>query len=185
MTPSLTLFMLCIATLIIVILSRSSLLRPRSHGFYRFFAWECILILVALKLNFWFTDALAWYQVISWILLVFSLYLVIQGIILLNQIGKQDSQRTDAALYGFEKTTTLVTVGAYRYIRHPLYGSLLLLAWGVFFKKPDWASCFLAVLTTIFLLITARIEERENIQYFGEVYRDYMKRTRRFIPFLF
>jgi len=185
MTQSLIFFILFIATLIVVIISRSSLLHPLSHGFYRFFAWECILILVVLRLNVWFTDVLAWYQIISWTLLVISIYLVIQSVILLKQIGKQDSQRTDSALYTFEKTTSLVTVGAYRFIRHPLYGSLLLLAWGVFFKKPDWVGCLLASLTTVFLLVTARIEEQENIRYFGEAYRDYIKHTRMFIPFLF
>lgn len=44
--------------------------------------------------------------------------------------GKPASHRHDETLMSFEKTTALVTTGIYRRIRHPLYGSLLFLAWG-------------------------------------------------------
>jgi protein-S-isoprenylcysteine O-methyltransferase Ste14 len=35
------------------------------------------------------------------------------------------------------------------------------------------------------LIITAKKEEIENIQYFGEKYREYMKHTTMFVPFIF
>jgi protein-S-isoprenylcysteine O-methyltransferase Ste14 len=38
---------------------------------------------------------------------------------------------------------------------------------------------------TIFLILTAKIEEVENIAYFGEEYRAYMQKTRMFIPYIF
>ena len=88
-------------------------------------------------------------------------------------------------LLGIEKTTRLVTTGAFRYIRHPLYSSLLLLAWGVFFKNPSWAGICLALGATAFLVATAMVEEAENLLYFGPVYREYMRRTKMFIPYLF
>jgi protein-S-isoprenylcysteine O-methyltransferase Ste14 len=86
---------------------------------------------------------------------------------------------------GIESTTTLVIVGAYKYIRHPLYSSLLFLAWGVFFKAPSILGGILAAVATAFLVTTARIEESENVQKFGVEYAAYMKTTRMFIPFLF
>ena len=85
----------------------------------------------------------------------------------------------------FERTTTLVTVGAYRYIRHPLYSSLLFLAWGVAFKVPSWLSGLLAVVATLFLVATAKADEAEDIRFFGPAYQEYMKKTKMFIPFLF
>jgi protein-S-isoprenylcysteine O-methyltransferase Ste14 len=85
----------------------------------------------------------------------------------------------------FEKTTTLVTVGAYRYIRHPLYSSLLSLTWGVFFKSPFWLGGILALLASCFLVATAKMEESENIRFFGAPYQAYMKQTKMFVPFLF
>jgi protein-S-isoprenylcysteine O-methyltransferase Ste14 len=43
----------------------------------------------------------------------------------------------------------------------------------------------LAPITSGFLIATAVAEERENLASFGAPYAAYMKRTRRFVPFLF
>jgi protein-S-isoprenylcysteine O-methyltransferase Ste14 len=43
----------------------------------------------------------------------------------------------------------------------------------------------LALAATIFLILTAKREEIENIEYFGEKYREYMKSTKMFIPSVF
>ncbi len=169
--------------------SRTSLIAPRSHGFYRFLAWECILaLLLVVFQNFsrWFGDPFSIRQLVSWFLLSVSLVPVIWGVYLLRRAGKpQADSRQDPALIGIEKTTRLVTRGIYRYIRHPLYSSLLLLSWGFFFKGPSWLAGALALGATLFLVATARAEEVENIEYFGPEYPSYMERTKMFIPFLF
>jgi len=169
----------------LVFVSRKPLQNLNAHGFYRFFAWKILLILFVLNMRGWFQNPFVWFQLISWGLLITSAVLVILGVRLLHQMGKQDTDREDASLYTFEKTSKLVTVGLYRYIRHPLYSSLFFLGWGMFFKSPSWLDAVLAMLCTFFLVATARAEERENIQYFGEPYREYMKRTKRFIPFVY
>jgi protein-S-isoprenylcysteine O-methyltransferase Ste14 len=165
--------------------SRSSLRSLRFHGFYRFFAWESILALVLLNVDFWFHEPFSFHQIISWFLLIVTLFLVIHGALLLHKVGKPDSKRDDSALVGIEKTTELVTEGAYRYIRHPIYSSAVYGIWGVFFKRPSWLGLLLAVITVFFLTITAKTEEAENIRYFGVAYQNYMKRTKMFVPFLF
>jgi protein-S-isoprenylcysteine O-methyltransferase Ste14 len=165
--------------------SRASLPVPRSHGFYRFFAWECILVLFLLNVESWFRDPFSVPQIVSWLLLIVSAFLVIHGVYLLRRIGKPDATREEAPLLGFEKTTALVVEGAYRYIRHPLYSSLLFLGWGIFFKDLSWAGLALAAGATFFLAMTARAEEGENIRFFGPAYQEYMQRSRMFIPFLF
>jgi protein-S-isoprenylcysteine O-methyltransferase Ste14 len=174
-----------LATVELAYISRASLAIPRSHGFYRFFAWEGILALALLNVDVWFRDPFSWRQLISWSLLAISAFLAIHGAHLLRQMGKPDAMRDEIPMIGFEKTTTLVTAGAYHYIRHPMYSSLLFLAWGIFFKAPAWPGGLLAVAVTLFLVAAARIEEAEDIRFFGEAYREYMKRTRMFIPFLF
>ncbi len=171
---------------VILWFSRRSLKHPQSHGFYRTFAWETILILFVLNINYWFIDPLSPHQFIAWTLLVISLLPLIWGVRFLRQQGQIDASRSDdPALIGIEKTTRLVTTGPYKYIRHPFYSSLFLLAWGIFFKHPDWIGGILAAAATIFLVLTARSEEIENIAYFGEAYREYMQHTKMFIPFLF
>jgi protein-S-isoprenylcysteine O-methyltransferase Ste14 len=173
------------ATAGLAYVSRASLLAPRSHGFYRFFAWEAILALVLLNVNVWFHDPYSWNQILSWCLLLVSLFLVLHGVSLLRRMGKPDRQRIDPHLVGLERTTALVTVGAYRTIRHPLYSSLLFLAWGVFFKAPGWLGGLLAVASTLLLVATARVEEVEDLRFFGPAYKEYRQRTKMFIPFLF
>jgi protein-S-isoprenylcysteine O-methyltransferase Ste14 len=104
---------------------------------------------------------------------------------LLRLVGKPDRQRDDPSLVAFERTTALVTIGAYRYIRHPLYSSLLFLAWGVYFKLPSWIGGLLAMVCTVLLVVTARVEEAEDVRFFGPAYKVYRQRTKMFIPFVF
>jgi protein-S-isoprenylcysteine O-methyltransferase Ste14 len=183
--PILSWLIFLLGSIALVWFSRQPLRHPRSHGFYRFFAWEILLILFVVNMTDWFTDPLAWYQLISWVLLILSIVLVVLGMKLLRDIGRQNAGRSDPALLGLEKTAKLVTIGLYRYIRHPLYSSLLFLGWGMFFKSPSWPDAGLALLCTLFLFATARVEEQENIDYFGEEYAAYMRRSKMFVPFIF
>ena len=171
-------------TLALVFVSRNSLLKPGVHGFYRFLAWECMLGLFVLNMHAWHDDPDSLRQTISGGLFVLSLLLVIFALAQLLRMGKADARRDDIPLLEFEKTTTLVTRGIYRYIRHPMYVSLFLLCWGFFFKQPSLMGSVLAVITSIFLLATSRVEERENLAYFGETYQEYMKRTKMFVPYI-
>jgi len=177
----LVLFLLGSATLVAI--SRKSLLNIRSHGFFRFFAWEILLAMFLINVEGWVRHPLAWYQIISWLLLMVSIILVVEGLRLLRKIGKQD--RNDPTLLGLERTSRLVTTGLYRFIRHPLYSSLLFLGWGLFFKSPSWLDGGFALLCTFFLIATARFEEQENKNFFGDAYSEYMKRSKMFIPFVF
>jgi len=42
----------------------------------------------------------------------------------------------------------------------------------------------LIIMVSGFVIAAAKVEERENIHFFGPVYGDYMQRTRMFIPWL-
>jgi len=175
-----------IATVLLIFISRASLRKPGSHGFYRFFAWEAILILCLHNVELWFIDPFSWHQLIAWTLLIISLIPLAFGVRALHDRGQPVEDRPgDPSLLAFEKTTALVTSGIYAYIRHPLYSSLLLLAWGIFFKALDLVSSLLALVATTFLVATARADEQECIGFFGNTYREYMQKTKRFIPFLF
>jgi protein-S-isoprenylcysteine O-methyltransferase Ste14 len=173
-----------VGTIGIVWVSRSSLRNTSSHGFFRFFAWEIILILFAVNVRHWIKDPFSLHQIIAWVLLIISLILIFQGVQLFQKQGKIDQDRADPSLMGIEKTTELVTSGLYRYIRHPFYSSLLFLGWGICFKQITWLTLLLAATATLFLIMTAKREEVENIVYFGEQYREYMQHTKMFIPFV-
>jgi protein-S-isoprenylcysteine O-methyltransferase Ste14 len=119
-----------------------------------------------------------------------SLFLVIVSALKIRKWGRASGKRKGAELYAFEKTTRLITDGIYRYIRHPMYSSLLFLIWGIFFKNPGPPADLLpdlpvAILSSVLLYITARLEEVENIAYFGKEYVEYRKKSYFFIPFVF
>jgi len=77
----------------------------------------------------------------------------------------------------------VVTAGPYRWIRHPLYAFWLPLmaGWGV--AARNW---FILVSGTVLVLVLMIIrvprEEAMMVEGFGESYREYMKRTGRFVP---
>lgn len=135
--------------------------------------------------GYWFVDPFSVRQIVSWGFLIVSLLLIYEGVRLFREHGELDRNRDDANLVGIEKTTELVTIGIYQYIRHPFYSSLLFLGWGIALKHISWIGILLAVVNTVLLAIMAKKEEAKNIQYFGERYQEYMEHTKMFIPFLF
>ena len=182
MTIKLVIFAL--GTMLIVWVSRSNLLRFRQHGFYRFLAWQTILLLFVLNVDYWFVEPFSIPHLFAWALLILSLVLIVAGVRAFRQMGQIDPERSDQGLVGIEKTTQLVTSGIYGLIRHPFYASLLFLSWGIFFKNITLISILLTLLASIFLFITAKIEEGENAAYFGQPYQEYMKTTKMFLPFV-
>src|ERR1035437_8861960 len=95
----------------VVYFSRRNLLHPKSHGFFRFFGWEGMVWLFVKNHPYWFQQPSSLPQIISWILLFVSIYLVVAGGLILLRKGKPSHEREDNHLFGFEKTTELVTTG--------------------------------------------------------------------------
>ncbi len=173
-----------LATAFLVAISWRSLRHPRSHGFYRFFVFEGILILVLLNAHAWFRDPLSLPQLVSWGLLLVSALLPVLGFRELHVAGGPRMGSSGGPEYRFERTSQLVTSGIYRYIRHPLYASLFYGTWGAMLKEINWLTGAVAGVTSVFLYMTARVEERENLEHFGESYQDYRRRTKMFIPYI-
>ncbi len=173
-----------VMTIGIVWTSMASLRRPGTHGFYRFFAWEVIALLFATNVDQWFTDPFSLRQAASWALLVASLVLVLKAMRLLKVVGQPLRSAEDSGEYTIEQTTRLVVVGIYRWIRHPMYSSLLFLAWAIFLKGPSVVAALEAVAATGLLMATAKADEREDIVKFGDPYVEYMGRTKRFVPWV-
>jgi len=147
------------------------------YGLYRFLGFECLILLIVWNTSGWFREPFSVLQIVSWTIFAASTALTAHGLHLLRSVGK--AQRRV-----MEDTQAVVEIGAYRYIRHPLYASLLFLGWGVFFKSVDLSSAALALAATAFWVATARCEERFNVDRFGAAYSDYIKRTKMFVPFL-
>ncbi len=156
---------------------RYAIVNPRRQGPYRFVAFEGIAAIVLLNYRQWFVDVFSPLQIASFIALAISIYLPIAGFLLLRRRGAPQGH--------FEYTTELVTTNLYRFIRHPMYASLLFLALGAWLKQPlYWPAAVIFAIVVVALFLTAQAEEEDMKQAFGQRYVDYMKTTKRFIPFV-
>ncbi len=173
-----------IGSLFLLYFSRRSLVKPGTHGFYRFFAFEGILLLVLINHPYWFSNPFSFLHILSWLLLFASIYFVIQSVLMLKKRGGYADREEMPENYFFENTVHVVEDGLYKYIRHPMYSSLLFLGWGAFLKQITPLTGILIFFVTGFLIIAARVEEQENIRFFGNVYVEYMQRSKMFIPWL-
>ncbi len=79
----------------------------------------------------------------------------------------------------------LITSGIYKYVRHPLYFSGIIIFVGTVIYFQSWWST--TILIPCFLLINWRIKYEENnlILLFGNEYKEYMRKTKKIIPFLY
>lgn len=164
-----------VVSLAVLFISRNGLRDRHSYGYYRFFALEFTLLSVVRNLRVWFADPFSVLQIISWLLLVCSLYLAVSGFKLLGS-----SRAADKSDPG-----ELVQTGIYSLVRHPLYSSLVFLSAGSLFKRPSLFSAILLFGCAYTATVTALAEEKINIDRFGDRYEDYIGRTRMFIPYLF
>ncbi|NIT56693.1 MAG: DUF1295 domain-containing protein [Aliifodinibius sp.] len=162
--------------LLSILLLAFTLNRSHRHRFPRFFAVESLLILVLLNAGSWFRNPFSFRQLVSWTFLTRSLILAFHGFRLLRLQGAPKND--------IEENTKLVTTGAYRYVRHPLYCTLLLVGIGVFLKDTSLLALIVFFILTGFVFFMGKIEEEENIERFGKEYCIYMEKTKMFIPFL-
>lgn len=79
----------------------------------------------------------------------------------------------------------LVKDGLYKHIRHPIYLGETLRNFGIVSIFSSVYGISLIVVATIFIAFRIRIEEKMLIDFFGEDYKDYQKKTKRIIPYIY
>ncbi|RMG84946.1 MAG: isoprenylcysteine carboxylmethyltransferase family protein [Bacteroidetes bacterium] len=79
--------------------------------------------------------------------------------------------------------TALKTTGLNGIVRHPLYLGTFLIAWGLFGIRPEMRILVIAVVTSLYLIVGIRLEEKKLVREFGEAYRAYQKSVPMLFPF--
>ena len=74
-----------------------------------------------------------------------------------------------------------ITKGIYRYSRHPMYVTTLIVLIGAGIASASWLVLLFSALYMVFTVIAIPAEERFLLQQYGDTYRDYMNRTPRWI----
>jgi protein-S-isoprenylcysteine O-methyltransferase Ste14 len=82
-----------------------------------------------------------------------------------------------------EPGQAVVTTGPYRWVRHPAYAALLLLATGFGIAAADWLALAACVVLPLPALVRRmQVEEAELNRVLGDAYRTYQLHTARLIP---
>jgi protein-S-isoprenylcysteine O-methyltransferase Ste14 len=79
---------------------------------------------------------------------------------------------------------SVVERGPYRLVRHPSYTGMLVTVLGMLLASTNWLSltCFLIPLPGLAYRI--KVEEGALLGALGDPYREYMRRTKRLVPFV-
>jgi protein-S-isoprenylcysteine O-methyltransferase Ste14 len=135
----------------------------------------------------WLIHMETWATILWHPVLVFALgvVLVVSGVTFrwysIRVLGKYFSVQL-----GVQPGQTVMKEGPYRWIRHPSYtGSLVtLLGFGIAFT--NWL-CLISVPLIVLAGYSyrAHVEEQMLINKLRELYREYMRNTKRFIPFIY
>ena len=115
---------------------------------------------------------------------VVGIVFMVTGIIL-RQLSIVVLGRFFSPILGTQEGQRVVSNGPYRYIRHPSYSGMYLIVLGLGFVFQSWVS-FLVILVICGLSIGYRIsaEEKMLISSLGQEYIDYMKKTKKIIPYI-
>ena len=82
------------------------------------------------------------------------------------------------------RSAYFVSHGPYRYVRNPMYASIIPVGAALGLIQGNWLAPLLAVLCFTLLAIRTRIEERFLIARFGDTYKTYMREVGRFLPYI-
>lgn len=106
---------------------------------------------------------------------------LIAGIIL-NLVADKQFKEFSTTVKPFEKPSALIDKGIYSISRNPMYIGMFLIISGIALTLSSLISL---VLPVIFIFLMKKIfidaEEKSLIETFGEKYKDYCSKTRRFI----
>jgi protein-S-isoprenylcysteine O-methyltransferase Ste14 len=151
------------------------------YKWLRRLAFPIIQIVLVLQLLGWqlfpFSKQLFVVQVMGFVLVLIGICVAISA---RKELGTNWAL---GAEYQIKENQKLVMTGIYKYIRHPIYFSGFLSITG----GELVAQSYVALIGFVILVEDyrqAHREERLLVKHFGEAYKDYMKCTKMFIPFL-
>jgi protein-S-isoprenylcysteine O-methyltransferase Ste14 len=151
----------------------------------RFVLWVSIWLGISAAYGFAFAFrafAIPWHRTL---LFAVGIFLMVAGVVFrrysIRVLGKYFTLRV-----AIQPGQTVVENGPYRWIRHPSYSGALLTLLGLGLVFTNWLS-LISIMILAFIGYSYRVwvEEKTLVNALGEPYGQYMKRTKRFIPFVY
>ena len=106
--------------------------------------------------------------------------LAVVAVLLLWTLRSLGKNLTDTVVT--RRAHTLVSHGPYRWVRHPFYGCIALMILAIAVTMANLFVLAAGVVVLLLLVIRTGTEEEKLVERFGDDYRDYMRRTPRFVP---
>jgi protein-S-isoprenylcysteine O-methyltransferase Ste14 len=120
-------------------------------------------------------------QAVLYGLCIFGWGLVLVATFLINHFDLFGLRQVWLYLRGKEDhALAFVTPGAYRLVRHPIYVGFIFAIWAT--PTMTVAHLFFALLSTAYILIGIRLEERDLVAFYGERYSQYKKQVPMLVP---
>ena len=111
-----------------------------------------------------------------------GLDLLILGMIMLIWVQKHLSRNFTGTVQ-IRPGGHVVNTGPYKYVRHPMYHSFILLGAGMFLLTANWllGGAFLFIIMIV-IIVRTPVEEKALLNAYGKEYEEYMKSTGKFFP---
>lgn len=138
--------------------------------------WTISLVLYVLGFE-WFDYSVPLPLWLRWVgVVVMALCLPLSSLVY-RKLGAHSSKSLEV-----QKNHRLVTDGAYRYVRHPVYATLILCAVGACLVTANLVVSAMAAAVALVLWLRIKKEETILVARFGDEYRAFMARTGALIP---
>ncbi|AZV47142.1 hypothetical protein C3L23_07600 [Nautilia sp. PV-1] len=82
-----------------------------------------------------------------------------------------------------KENSVLIMHGIYKYIRHPMYLSVILMTFGLFLFDISWTQFILWMI--VFSDMIFKMNYEENLWIKDKGYKEYMSKTYKLIPFIY
>ncbi|HKV95950.1 MAG TPA: isoprenylcysteine carboxylmethyltransferase family protein [Gammaproteobacteria bacterium] len=139
-----------------------------------FWQWRPIAVTV------WRADS-AWGQSFGWIVFAAGFGLVLISTFLINHFELFGLKQVWAQLRGREARPPQFAMPLfYKMVRHPLYLGFLLAFWGA--PVMTAGHLLFAIVMSGYILVAIRFEERDLVQFHGQLYEHYRTRVPKIVP---
>jgi protein-S-isoprenylcysteine O-methyltransferase Ste14 len=118
--------------------------------------------------------------------LVLSGFIIFMIGFMLRVIGQLSLGKNFSLMVRIRSDHTLIRKGVYRCIRHPMYTGMFMIAIGICMMLQSilGAAITILILTPVGIY-RVKVEEAALRKRFGREYKEYQRKTKRFVPFLF
>lgn len=119
-------------------------------------------------------NSIYWIEIPGWMLILSSIWLAkraFRSYSMPEFLGLSEEVQMPLSVKGFNA-----------YVRHPLYTASLLIFWSVNLVYPTYAWLSVSIITSLYVFVGYRLEERRMIEHFGDVYKEYIERVPALIP---